>query len=209
MPTLRLPLPFLFLPAIAAAQYGTGTQLLMGNKRGDINYGCHRVYLGVSTGVNNPTGLAGAQIDVAIASRVSANFGMGIGTWGLKAALEGRYYFEPCNRGFALGLGGTYATGIIDAASISYTNQSGEIETASFDLRTCFNAMLSGYWFRDLGKRGHRFHFQAGYSLPLHGNRVLQRSGTPIDPEARRPLALMPPGGPIVAAGLSFGIGRF
>lgn len=198
----------LVLPGSASAQYGSGTQQLMGNKRGEIAVGCRRVYFGISTGLNNPTGFAGVQIDVAITGRISANFGAGIGTWGTKAALEGRYYFEPCNRGFALGLGGTYSLGGTQITVADVKTQNGT-ETASFDLRPAFNAMFSGYYFVNLGKRGNRLHFQGGYSLPLHGSCLVQLSGSPIVANAARPLAIIPPGGPIVAMGVSFGIGRF
>jgi len=191
-----------------AAQFDSGPQALMGNKHGDLAIGCHRIYFCLSTGINNANGLFGPQLDVAITGRLSAAVGIGYGTWGPKANLEGRYYFEPCNRGFALGLGGTYATGARDVIEASVKTQSGTA-TATFEQRPAFNAVISGYYFANLGRRGNRLHFQGGYSLPLHGGQLMQLSGMPIDPDARRPLVIVPPGGPVVAVGVSLGFGRF
>jgi hypothetical protein len=201
-------LPAVLSCCFASAQFRSDPQALMGNRRGDLANGCHRLYFCLSTGINNANGLFGPQLDVAITGRISTAIGLGYGTWGPKANLEGRYYFEPCNRGFALGLGATYATGSSDAVEVRIKTRSGT-EKATFEQRPAFNATISGYYFGSIGKRGNRFYFQAGYSLPLHGGRLTQLSGPSIDPEARRPLMIIPPGGPIVAVGVSIGFGRF
>lgn len=73
-------IPALFRGAVAVAQYGTGIQSLMGNKRGDVATRCPRLYAGFGTGLNSPVGVAGAQIDIPVSQQVSMVPGFGFGT---------------------------------------------------------------------------------------------------------------------------------
>src|SRR6478735_4241954 len=69
------------------------------------------LYLGFSFGINNPVGFFGPQMDVVITKKVSAGTGIGLSTWGNKIFLEGRYYFDQYNRGWAVASGLTYSVG--------------------------------------------------------------------------------------------------
>src|SRR5690606_12762589 len=90
------------LPA-QAQNSSSGSQRLISRKATNTKLtGCPRVYIGFSTGINNPVGLIGPQVDLAIAPSVSISSGFGLSSWGYKTYLEGRYYFKPCNRGWAL-----------------------------------------------------------------------------------------------------------
>lgn len=61
---------------------------------------CPKVYLGLSTGINNQTGLIGLNLDVPVTEYLSLGSGVGISSWGYKTYFEGRFYFKnDCNRG--------------------------------------------------------------------------------------------------------------
>ena len=53
---------------------------------------CPKFYLGFSSGLENPVGLLGVNVDFPI-SNFSIGGGLGLSSWGLKLATEGRYYF--------------------------------------------------------------------------------------------------------------------
>jgi hypothetical protein len=78
---------------------------------------CPKIYSTVSTGFNNSTGLIGFILDVPVEKSVSAEAGVGVGTWGYKLSVAGKYYFKPCHRGLAIGAGLTYCTGLANYQS--------------------------------------------------------------------------------------------
>ncbi len=193
------------------AQQRQGDQQLM--RRRDAGHrragGCPRAYIGFSTGINNPVGLLGPQVDIAISPSVSIGTGIGLSSWGFKTFVEGRYYFRPCNRGWAIGSGFTYNTG---GNNIELQNQKtiyGD-GTVMVDLHSQANFMASAYHFFSLGRSGrNRFHLQAGFSVPLGTKgEFIQRGGAPLTSTGVDNIRAIAPGGLILGLGFSFGAGR-
>lgn len=170
--------------------------------------GCPRVYIGFSTGINNPVGIIGPAIDIAITPSVSIGTGVGISSWGTKIFLEGRYYFKPCNRGWAIGSGFTYNTGLQNAEFQDVETVVGKA-TVRINERAQSNFMLSGYHFFDLGRaHRNRFHLQAGFSVPLSDKYYEQIGGPQMTSDSHDAFLLTAPGGLILGAGFSFGLGQ-
>lgn len=169
---------------------------------------CPRVYIGFSTGINNPVGLIGPQVDVAVSPSVSVGTGVGLSTWGTKTFLEARYYFKPCNRGWAIGSGFTYNTGLDNVAFKDVETLAGDADV-SIDGKPQANFMVSGYHFFNLGRaRRNRFHLQFGFSVPLSNKEFTQVSGPPVTGQTRDVLLTLAPGGIIIGLGFSFGAGN-
>lgn len=105
-----------------------------------------------------------------------------------------------------MSLGGAYAAG---GTELVFENSATGSGTARFIQRPVFNALISALYFAGIGRQGHRLHFQAGFAIPLSEDGLEQRGGTPGSIPKSRYFTVQPPGGPIVATGISFGIGRF
>ncbi|RYE24728.1 MAG: hypothetical protein EOP51_06440 [Sphingobacteriales bacterium] len=168
---------------------------------------CPKVYLGVSTGLENQAGLLGFTVDVPIVSQVSVGGGIGLSSWGTKIYAEGRYYFRPCQRGWAIGAGITHNTGFSNFTTELPSGYGGNMST-TLDLNPVTNGFVSGYHFFNLGRaHRHRFYLQAGYSFRLTSNNYTVVSGGPLTGDARQVMDILQPGGLILGLGFSFGIG--
>jgi len=169
---------------------------------------CPKAYFGVSTGINNPNGVLGFNVDIPI-KQVSVGGGVGVSTWGNKIYAEGRYYLRPCQRGFAFGGGITHNAGRVHAQMKLETDQGKQNVTMNLNPQT--NAFIAAYHFWSLGKRHNRFYVDAGYSVPLqtaHFKQVFQ-PGQPtamISSSAKDRLREFSPGGLMLGFGFSFGL---
>jgi hypothetical protein len=173
----------------------------------NVRTSCPKVYLGVSTGLESQGGLVGFTVDVPVASQVSVGGGLGISSWGTKLYAEGRYYFRPCQRGWAIGAGITHNTGLNNFHTELPSNYGGNIST-TLDLHPVTNGFVSGYHFFNLGRSGrHRFYLQAGYSFRLTDDNYTVVSGGPLSADARSVMTILQPGGIMLGLGFSFGIG--
>jgi hypothetical protein len=170
---------------------------------------CPRLYYGFSTGMNNAVGIFGPQFDVAIDETFSLGTGFGISSWGYKLFGEGRFYFGECNRGWALGAGVTYNTGIRDIVLKDQETMGGRQDIA-VELHPQTNVMLSAYRFFNLGRRGrNRWHLQAGASIPTSKKKFTQLDGPPLSGIPTEQLRTNSPGGLVLGIGFSFGAGGF
>ncbi len=168
---------------------------------------CPSLYIGFSTGMNNAVGIFGPQIDIAFNTSFSAGTGFGISSWGYKFFAEGRFYFDDCNRGWALGAGLTYSTGIRDFVLQNAETRGGTMDVP-LDLHPQTNIMLSAYRFFNLGRRGrNRWHLQLGGSIPTSGKKFTQLQGPELTGGPVQMLNSISPGGLVIGLGLSFGAG--
>lgn len=167
---------------------------------------CPKAYLGVSTGLENQAGLLGFTVDIPIVSQVSVGGGLGLSSWGTKLYAEGRYYFKPCQRGWAIGAGISHNTGLTNFTTDLPSGSGGNVST-TLDFEPVTNGFVAGYHFFNLGRRGHRFYLQAGYSFRLTDDNYKVLYGGPLSADARQVLDILQPGGLMLALGFSFGLG--
>ncbi|MCB0698006.1 MAG: hypothetical protein KDC07_11610, partial [Chitinophagaceae bacterium] len=170
---LTLALCFITATSIAKSTYGGGRN----------NSSCSKFYIGLSTGINNESGLLGVNFDVPVTGYFSLGAGLGLSSWGYKSYGEARFYFSECNRGWALGLGATYNTGLQDMI-VEMPTTIGTTDV-TMDWQPVANIMFSGYRFFNLGRGGHRFYLQLGWSQRMNStpyvvtsNHVLTSDGT-------------------------------
>lgn len=161
------------------------------------------LYLGFSVGINNPVGFFGPQMDIIITKKVSAGTGIGLSTWGNKMFVEGRYYFDQYNRGWAVATGLTYSVGHKGLKLPGVKTVYGEQEVV-VDQDPQTNAMVSTYYFFPMGKKKKtRFHLQAGYSIPLTEKGSFS-CDEPLTSDGVNQIRYLAPGGFMVGAGFSF-----
>ena len=169
---------------------------------------CSKIYFDINTGLNNNGGLLGGGIDAHLGENVSINGGVGLlTTWGYKVYLGGKYFFNPCHKGWALGLGATYSTGM-PSFSNSMETQYGTTEPVTLKLLPQLNATASVYKYWKIGRNNSRIYLQLGWSQALSMLKFEQVRGTPISPNSAAAIGFISPGGLIAAFGFSFGVKR-
>jgi hypothetical protein len=163
------------------------------------------IYITVSTGINNNTGVVGVGLEVPVTKQLSVEGGVGASTWGTKVYGGGKYYLRPGHRGWAFGAGITYNSGIATfnetLATINDDN-----EPVTLDLKPQVNLFLAAYQYFRLGRGNNRFYLEYGFSVPMSGgDKFDQTGGTEITSSSASAVRFLSPGGIIVAAGFSFG----
>lgn len=166
---------------------------------------CPKFYLGISSGINNHSGFLGVNFDVPVTTQFSLGTGVGLSSWGYKAYGEGRFYFKECNRGWALGAAFTYNTGLQDIA-VDMPTTIGTTEVV-MDWEPSPNVAVSAYHFFNLGRGGHRFYLQLGWSQAIVSTPYVVTSGHTLDSDGVTAMNLLSPGGLIFGFGFSFGLG--
>ena len=141
-----------------------------------------------------------------VSKSVSIDAGPGTGTWGYKVYLGAKYYLRPCHRGFAFGAGFTYCPGVHNDQH-DLTTIYGISEPVVYNKNPLTNILFAAYKYWNLGRGYNRIYMELGWSVPL-GNydKVTQVAGDPISSDTRHALNSNAPGGPILAAGFSFGM---
>lgn len=171
------------------------------------NMVCPKFYVGLSTGINNQSGLLGPNFDIPLAKRLSFGLGAGRSSWGWKMYSEARGYLGECNRQLAIGAGMSYNTGMSKFTTTLPTTTG----DAQVDLiyKPSLNAFASVYYFFNIGHDwSHRFYLQAGYSYRLEDNLYTVNSKHTLTSEGDAVMQLLQPGGAIIALGFSFGFGE-
>lgn len=166
---------------------------------------CPRAYMGLSTGINNNSGLIGFNVDVPVAPQFSVGAGFGYSTWGTKVYGEGRFYFTPgCHQGWAIGTGITHSTGF-NKIELEVKDQYGYQHNAVLDMKAKTNIMVSAYRFWGLGRQKvNRFHLQLGYSVPLTATEYTISNNMILSDESDLAVRAISPGGLILGVGFTF-----
>lgn len=173
---------------------------------GNRSFSCPKLYIGVSTGLENPGGLLGFNVDVPVTQQFSLGTGVGLSSWGYKTYGEGRFYFGECNRGWALGTGITYNTGIRNFNTVLPTKLYGE-QDVPLDLEPKLNVFLAAYRFWSLGRSGHRMYLALGYSLRTDNNNyTILNPVYELTTEGKQVMQILAPGGFMIGFGFSFGV---
>lgn len=165
-------------------------------------------YIGLGGGINNPTGFVGVNFDLAFTQHFSTDLGIGLSSWGYKTGLQGRYYFDSSNRGWAIMGAITYNTGRRHVVLNNIETTGGET-SMSLKLEPVAACSISVGYFFDLGRRGtNRFHIQGGYSIPFSAPRFEPAVNNPqLTEKGEQSVRSIAPGGFVLGLGFSFGTG--
>lgn len=158
-------------------------------------------YAGLSSGINNITGVLGPFLELSVVEHLTIKTGVGVGAWGTKFGIGGKYYPSFPNS-FSYGLGYSFASG--------GTNAEIEIETvdrqkvdAVYNLTPAH--MLDITFGKSWGEK-FRFNIEFGYSIRLSGGEYdLQDKSVTPTPQFKSALDLMSPGGLIFGIGGAYG----
>ncbi len=168
-------------------------------------HGCHPYYLGVSTGLNNPSGLLGLRFDYTLSNHATVSAHSGLGTWGLKSAVMYNYYRQACHRGWNYGAGLSLATG--------NRNSMLNLETIAGDRDVLLNLLPQvGLQFNImrtflLGKKGQRIVVGGGWNQRISRKVYTVKDGHQLSLNSDRLLNTICPGGLTLSATYSIGFG--
>lgn len=166
-----------------------------------------KFYLGVSTGINQGTGLIGPTFEYEVAHNLTVNGAVGLASWGYKATGGIKYYLNyPGSWAFSLGY--SYATGLNDFSvefEDGFVQGTSGKQTVIIDLLPASTVNISAikYWL--LGKqKKNRLHLELGYAIATADNRY-ETSAT-LTKEGKNFMTILQPGGLLLGVGFSFGL---
>lgn len=166
---------------------------------------CRPYYIGLSTGINNMSGLLGVDVDYALSAISTVGAHIGMGTWGIKTGLDAKYYRRNCHLGWAYGIGMSLATG--------NRNKTLNLETISgpkdvtLNLHPQAGLQFNVLRYFPIGKQGHRFWIQVGWNQRFTRKVYTILDGQTLTRLADRTINFLCPGGLVIAGGYAMGFG--
>ena len=165
-----------------------------------------KCYIGFSSGVNNPAGIIGIDVNIPLAQNITLDGGGGNSTWGNKLYLGGKYYLRPLQRGWAFGGGLTFNSGI-DNFKTQLETVYGK-STVMLSLKPQTNIFLGAYYYWTLGRKHNRIFLGLGRSVRLKEVNYTQLNnyGNTLTANSDRVVRFLAPGGFMITSGFSFAI---
>jgi hypothetical protein len=162
-------------------------------------------FIGTGTGINNFNGILGLTAEALILRNITLAGAAGIGAWGYKFSIAGRYYLNY-PKGVLFGLGYSSCTGLKNMEIELDTDVPGGNERVIVDLNRASTLNLtSGIQWR-FGKR-FRMGLEYGYAIPLQTLAwELVTENVVLSDASEQALDITTPGGIIIGFGISFGI---
>ncbi|WP_375579655.1 hypothetical protein ABWH96_00850 [Marivirga tractuosa] len=162
-----------------------------------------KFYLGLGTGINSFTGLAGISGNYIIDKTLFVQGGLGLSTWGIRTSI-GLRYDQSYRHGFTYGINLTRSSGIEDI-DMEFDSGNGSPNTVNMRMESVGTLNLkAGYnwWF---GKYN-TLNINIGYAVALKNQPWQVKDGSTLSQFEKQVLQLVSPGGLILEAGLTFGI---
>ncbi|MBU3676428.1 MAG: hypothetical protein FGM54_04505 [Chitinophagaceae bacterium] len=198
-------LGFLCLSYVSKAQSFNRDEVQTKKSNRMAKHGCQPYYIGVSGGINNPSGLIGLRFDYTLTNHTTVSAHSGLGTWGLKSALMYNYFRQPCHRGWQYGAGFSLATG--------NRNSELKLETIAGERNVRLNLLPQvGLQFNImrtllLGKKEHRVTLGGGWNQRVSRKIYTVKDGNQLSLNSDRLLNTICPGGLTLSATYSIGFG--
>lgn len=162
-----------------------------------------KFYLGIGTGFNTYTGLAGLSGNYIIDSKLFLQGGFGLSTWGFKSSL-GLRYDQSYRNGFTFGANLTISSGIedIDLEVVTANGATREVNmllerAGTINLKTGYNWWIGEY---------NTINLNVGYSFEFKRQPWVVNDGTSLSVPSQQALEIIAPGGIIFGLGLTFGV---
>ena len=162
------------------------------------------IYLDLSTGIDNHTGVLGIGATIPFAKRFAFRGGVGIGVWGTKASI-GVKRQDLFQSGWGFGLGYSFCSGI-DDIDITFTDTSGASRVVNMTLKNAgsLNLTINHSW--TIWNKGLIF-LESGYAVPTGPDTPYEvNSGGPLTADEELIMQILRPGGIILAIGIQIGL---
>jgi hypothetical protein len=161
-----------------------------------------RMYLGLGSGFNNISGFIGATFEAPFSQNFSGKIGLGLGGWGAKVGIAGKYYKQYASS-WSFGAGYSTASGAEDL-SVPLTRASSPNLSESMRMKLDRSHNIDLVAGKSWGKKV-KFGLELGYSIPVAGGTYTQYDKSIVLSEvSTTTMDLLSPGGLIVGLGLMF-----
>jgi hypothetical protein len=162
---MKIKYPFIAIILLLATQNILAQDKVKKSKRAQKENG--KVFVNLSSGINNPTGVFGVGIEGAVAKNIMIGAGIGSSTWGTKISAKGVFFLKENFHG------GAFAISINHSSGFSYYKMKYEPKNSNttylLDTEgsrvTSVNLMYANY--RNIGKKS-KFYFQTGFAAKLN-----------------------------------------
>lgn len=163
-----------------------------------------KVYIGLSTGLNNVVGIIGPELKFTLSPKFLIGAGVGLGSWGYKYSGHLEYHPKGVYSFFIKG-GYMHASGL-SGMEIKMELSNGQDENVKMDLYPVGNIFLSFGYAWKLGKKS-RFHLEGGYAVPLKTEDYYEvTSGETLSENSKAVMQRLRPGGLLIALGFDIGL---
>lgn len=163
-----------------------------------------KVYIGISTGLNNVVGIIGPELKFTLSPKFLLGAGFGLGSWGYKYSGHLEYHPKGVYAFFVKG-GYMHATGI-SGMEMNMELSNGQDENVQIDFNPVGNVFLAFGYAWKLGKKS-RFHLEGGYAVPLKTDDYFEvTSGETLSETSKSVMQILRPGGLVFALGFDFGL---
>ena len=161
-------------------------------------------YLGLGTGINNISGFAGLTFEQPFSPTFTGKLGLGIGAWGFKVGLAGKYY-KNFPESWSFGAGYSTASGLKSGdleVDLKTTRSGSNTEKVKMVLdRAHMLDLVIGKAWGDKVK----FNLDFGYSIPIAGGTYAPVDKTVVlASESVQAMNLLSPSGLILGMGIAF-----
>lgn len=163
------------------------------------------IRIGISTGLNSSVGMLGFTAGVPLMKNLSANAGIGKGSWGTKINLGTTYYLDHFAHRWALTAGAThnFANREIKLNVETANNKKEDFVLNCFSQTNVYLAAVK-YW--NVGKNCNRLHMSLGWSQRLNGQIYNVKSGEALPKTYDKAVRHMAPGGIMMEFGFELGV---
>jgi hypothetical protein len=161
-----------------------------------------RSYIGLSTGINNIAAFAGLTFEAPFSEHFSGKVGLGLGGWGVKLGIAGKYYKQYATS-WSFGAGFSTASGFSEASvglSRAATPDITETTKVNMDRANMLDLVAGKSWGRKV-----KFNLELGYSTRVSGGTYATvDKNFVLSPTSVTTLNILRPGGLIIGLGLTF-----
>lgn len=162
------------------------------------------MYLGLSTGIDNYTGILGLGFQFPFQDNFSLRTGAGLGAWGFKLS-GGVKYEDLMQSGWGFGLGYSHCTGLSDFDFTISDANGNATRVINMDLNPA--GSLNFTINRNFYFRGDKLlYLETGYAVPTGGRNLYTiNDGQTLTADEDLILQILRPGGIVLAVGLMIG----
>lgn len=166
-----------------------------------------KLSFGVGTGINHYPGLLGIVLETPVNEKITLLGSVGVGGWGWKLGVNGRYYFKDVFGGSAISLGLSRSTGG-ENVPLDLEVISGNTETVLMDLKPVHTINLAYVYAFNL-KNKHKISLSFGVSRKLNnGENYVIKSNSILSDNSETLMSIIQPGGITLGVDILFGVIR-
>ena len=190
----------------------TSTPASMAGKNKHLHRRPPFALLGLSSGINNPSGILGIDFEFPVKKYITLNTGLGWSSWGNKIHLDGKYFFNRRQLGWAMTGGFAYNSGVYNFRARLRTENNGRVPV-TINMQPIGTFYLGCCKYYRLGRTGNRYFFSGGYNFPLipptYQSYHIVYNGPALAAQSSRYMKLREPGGIMLGTGILFGLHHY